>query len=251
MKVTTIQKPLEYTIEAMGEKWRQGDKLKGTLKIKNHGAEKIVLPLVKVNLCEGHYKKVKARDVKGWISLETQNFPENLVINPSEENTYAFDFKLAENCSVTDKNGSLYLTFFDKEETWPTGNIELVIEPKVVIKEVLQILENFLRFKVKEIKSGKGVLEVKLVPPSSRELSNLDGLTLSISEVDKNLSFKYFFNLRSLDLASATMQVEKKTKEVVQTFNSKQYLIYGDSINQDFIIESVKGVLDGVKTKTL
>ena len=251
MKVTTIQKPLEYTIEAMGEKWRQGDKLKGTLKIKNHGTEKILLPILKVNLCEGHYKKIKAKDSKGWVIVDTHDFSGNLGIEPAEENTYSFEFMLSENCSVTDKNGSLYLAFYDKEEILPTGNIELVIEPKLVIKEVLQILENFLRFKVKEIKSGKGVLEVKLIPPSSRELSNLDGVTLSISEVDKNLNFKYFFNLRSLDLAGPAMQVEKKTKEIVQTFNSKQYLIYGDSINQDFIIESVKGVLDGVKTKTL
>ncbi|MBC7429600.1 MAG: hypothetical protein H7336_13365 [Bacteriovorax sp.] len=251
MKGTIILRPLEYTIEAIGEKWHQGDKLKGSLKVKNQSAEKIELPLLKVTLYEGHYKKIKAKDAKGWTVVSQNILAETLTLNPSEEKDYSFEFKLAENCSVTDKTGSLYLGFNDKSEIIPTGNIELVVEPKILIQQILQIIENFLRFKVKEIKSGKGMLEVKLNPPASREMSSVDGLVLNISEIEKNLVFKYFFNLRGLDLASATIQVEKKTKEIEQTFTSKQYMIYGDSINQDFIIESVQSVLNIVKTKTL
>lgn len=251
MKATIILKPLEYTLEAIGEKWHQGDKLKGTLRVKNNSAEKIEVPVLKVTLYEGHYKKVKAKDAKGWNVVAQNVLAEKLTMNPSEEKDYSFEFKLADNCSITDKTGSLYLGFNDSHEVIPTGNVELVVEPKLVIQQILTIIENFLRFKVKEIKSGKGMLEVKLTPPTSREMSSVDGLTLNMSEIEKNLALKYFFNLRGLDLASATMQVEKKTKEVEQTFTSKQYLIYGDSINQDFIIESVQSVLNGVKTKTL
>jgi hypothetical protein len=251
MKGTIVLRPLEYTLEAMGEKWHQGDKLKGTLKVKNISTEEVELPILKVVIAEGHYKKIKAKDTKGWNSIQESILAEKQVILPSEEKEYSFEFKLAENCTVTDKNGSLYLAFFDKDEKSPVGHIELVVEPKIVIKQILQILENFLRFKVKEIKSGKGLLEVKLASPASRELSNIDGVLLSISEVDKTLIMKFFFNFRALDMSSPTMQVEKKTKEVEQSFTSKQYLIYGDSINQDFIVEAVRTILDTVKTKTL
>ncbi|MBC7712221.1 MAG: hypothetical protein H7177_02720 [Rhizobacter sp.] len=251
MKATIILKPLEYTLEAIGEKWYQGDKLKGTLKVKNNSAEKIEIPVLKVTLYEGQYKKVKAKDAKGWSVVSENILADKLALNPSEEKDYSFEFKLVENCSVTDKTGSLYLGFNDNNEKIPTGNVELNVFPKVVITQILTIIENFLRFKVKEIKSGKGVLEVKLTPPTSREMSSVDALTLNISEIEKNLNLKYNFNLRGLDLASATMAVEKKTKEVEQTFTSKQYLIYGDSINQDFIIESFQSVLNGVKTKTM
>ena len=158
MKATIVLKPLEFSLEAFGEKWHQGDKLKGTLKIKNHSSDKLELPQLKVALCEGHYKKVKARDAKGWNCISENVLASNLTINPNEEKEYPFEFKLADNCNVTDKNGSLYLAFYDKDEANPTGNIELLVEPKVVIKEILQIIENFLRFKVKEIKSAKGVL---------------------------------------------------------------------------------------------
>jgi hypothetical protein len=251
MKATVIFKPLEYSLEAVGEKWHQGDLLKGTLKIKNHSAEKIDLPILKVALCEGHYKKIKAKDAKGWKCISENILAEKLTINPSEEKDYSFEFKLAETCAITDKTGSLYLAFFDKEEAIPAGNIELVIAPKLIVKQILEIFENFLRFKVKETKSGKGMVEIKLVPPTSRELSNVDGLLLSISEVEKNLTLKYFFNFRVLNIAGATMQSEKATKEIEQNFTSKQYLMYGDSINQDFIIQSVQEVLNGVKTKML
>lgn len=251
MKGLVFLKPLEYSIEAVGEKWHQGDKLIGSLKIKNHSSEKIELPILKVALCEGHYKKIKAKDEKGWIVVSEVTLSEILIIDPSEEKNYSFEFKLSENCSITDKNGSLYLAFFDKDEKNPAGHIELVIEPKIVIQQILQILESFLRFKVKEIKYSKGMIEVKLIPPASRELSNLDGLLLSISEVEKKLTLKYFFNLRVLNITGASMQSEKATREMEQNFNSNQYLIYGDSINQDFIIASVQEILNGVKTKIL
>ena len=245
MKATIIQKPLEYTLEAIGEKWHQGDMLHGSLKVKNNSAEKIEVPLLKVTLFEGQYKKVKAKDKKGWKSIAENTFVEKLLLNPAEEKEYPIAFKLAENCSITDKTGSLYLGFSDHHEIIPTGNVELNVEPKIVLQQILTIIENFLRFKVKEIKSGKGVLEVKLVPPGSRELSNLDGLLLSMTEIDKNLTLKYFFNLRVLNITGATMQSEKATKEIDQIFTSKQYMI-----NQDFIIQSFQTVLDGVKSKT-
>ena len=251
MKATVFLNPLEYSIEAIGEKWHQGDKLKGSLKIKNSGVEKIELAVVKVAICQGNYKKIKAKDIKGLSIASEYILSEACIINPMEECVYSFDFKLSENCNITDKNGSLYLAFFDKDDKNPAGHIELRIEPKIVIQQILQILESFLRFKVKEIKYNKDLIEVKLVPPSSRELSNVDGLLLSMSEIDKNLTLKFFFNLRVLNISGVTMQSEKTTKEMEQKFNSKQYLIYGDSINQEFIIESVQEILNLVKTKLL
>ena len=251
MKVTVFLNPLEYSLEAFGEKWHQGDELKGSLKIKNNSAEKINLAVVKVALCQGNYKKIKVKDAKALSIASEYILSEAVTIGPMEECIYAFKFKLPENCNITDKNGSLYLAFFDKDETTPAGHIELFIEPKIVIQQVLQILESFLRFKVKEIKYNKDLIEVKLVPPASRELSNIDGLLLSMAEIEKNLTLKYFFNLRVLNISGVTMQSEKTTKEMEQSFNSKQYLIYGDSINQDFIIESVQEVINLVKTKLL
>ena len=251
MKALVFLNSLEYTLEAFGEKWHQGDSLKGSLKIKNNSSEKVEIDNLKVALCQGLYKKIKIKDPKGLNIVSEKNLSETRIINPMEECVYPFEFKLSENCSISDKSGSLHLAFFDKDEKVPSGHIELFIEPKVVIQQILQILENFLRFKVKEIKYNNELIEVKLIPPNSRELSNVDKLQLSISEIEKNLTLKYFFNLRVLNISGATMQSEKTTKEIQQNFNSKEYMIYGDSINQDFIIAAFQEVLNVVKTKLI
>lgn len=251
MKGIVFLKPLEYSIEIIGERWHQGDSLKGFLKIKNHSLEIVELPLLKLALSEGNYKKIKSKDLKAWSIVSENILSEALIINPSEVKDYSFEFSLAENCKITDKTGSLYLVFFDKDEKTPAGHIELVIEPKVAIQKILQILESFLRFKVKEVKYSKGMIEVKLLPPMSRELSNLDTFELSLSEIEKSLTLNYFVNLRVLNIAGATMKSEKVTKEMKQFFSSKEYLLYGDSVNQDFIVESVQKVLNSVKTKIL
>ena len=251
MKGTTFLKPLEFILEAIGEKWSQGDKIKGSLKIRNHSGDNITLPLVKIMLAEGNYKKIKAKDAKAFSKIEESDVGSNIALLGNEEKEFPFEFKISETSSITDKNGSLYLAFFDKDDTQPASHIELVIEPRPVIKQTLEIIENFIRFKVKEMKSVKGMVEVKLMPPSSREMSNIDSLILSLSEKDKTLTLKYAFNLRGIDMSSGTMQTQKKTKDFEQVFTSKQYMIYGDSLNQDFIIASLQSILAEVKPKLL
>ena len=74
---------------------------------------------------------------------------------------------------------------------------------------------------------------------------------LSLKEVDKNLTLNYLFNVRVLDMSSGAMQTQKKTKAFEQIFNSKQYLMYGEALNQDFILGSLNAVVNEVKPKFL
>jgi hypothetical protein len=94
-------------------------------------------------------------------------------------------------------------------------------------------------------------VEVKLNPPTSREFNLVDSLVLSMSEIDNTLIMNYFFNTRGIDMSNSSMQVQKKTKVIEQKINSKQYLLYGKSLNQDFILESINSVLNEVKSKML
>lgn len=249
MKATIFSKPLEYNIEAAGEKWRQGDKLKGSLTIKNHGTEQIALPALKICLSEGIYKKIKAKEAKAWKSLFEQELENPFRLAAGEEKHYSFEYAIPENALITDKNGSLYLACFDKEEL-PSGHIELVIEPKLVIAQILETIQNFLRFKVVQIKSTKGQVEVKLAPPASRELSTIEAMILCLAEVNKTLTLKYEIHMRSLDMSGGSMSAQKKTREFEQSFTAKQYLQY-DSLNQDFILQSINAILDEVKPKFL
>jgi hypothetical protein len=250
MKGTIFLKPLEYNLEVIGEKWRQGDKIRGSLKVRNHGADAVDFPELNVVLCEGTYKKIKAKDAKGWKSLIETKLEDKFTLKPAEEKSYSFEYTLPEDCLVTDKNASLYLAFFDRD-VLPAGHIELVIEPKLVISQILDLIQSFLRFKVVQVKFTKGMIEVKLTPPaSSRELSTIDTLILSLAEKEKALLMNYEFNMRVLDMTGGVMQSQKKTREFDQSFTSRQYLQY-DSLNQDFILESINSVLNEVRPKFL
>ncbi len=254
MKGIIVLQPFEYTLEAVGEKWRQGDKLKGFLTVKNNSADQVEVPAMKISIRAGNFKKVKSKEKKAWEIIEEIILGEKIILKASEVKNYSFEFLLPENCVITDKNGSVYLAYEDlsalgKELPWPVGHIELLIEPKIVMHQVLEIFENFLRFKIGQTKYADGMVEVKMTPPTSRELSHVDSFVLSMSEIEKSLKLQYLFNLRVLEMVGTTMVSEKKTKQFEQILTSKQYLIYGNSPNQEFILESIQSILKDVKPK--
>lgn len=243
MKGTIFLKPLEYNIIADGESWRQGDKIKGSLKIKNHCTDKIELPFLKISLVVGHFKKIKTKDKKAWEILSEIMLGEKFSMGSLEEKEFFWSFELPEDCQITDKDRSVYLTFKDQDEIWPTGQLELVVNPKIVIKQFLEILENFLRFKTVQTKFSKGMVEIKMNPPTSKELSHVESLVLRMKEVDKTLDLEYIFNLHVFEIVAGNMMAQKKIKQVDQKLTSKQYHLYGDSLNQDFIISSISSVI--------
>ena len=251
MKGTTFFKSLEYNLETIGERWRQGEKIQGILKIKNNSTEKVELPFFNISLCSGNYKKIKSKNIKAWEVLAETTLGKDILIQPLEEKEFPWNFVLPEDCRITDKDGSLYLTFLDKTYDWPTGYIELIINPKIVMLQFLEIFENFLRFKVAQTKFSKGMVEVKLKPATSREFSHVESLVIQMKEVDENLSIVYIFNLNVLEMLSGNLMAQKKIKQFEQTISSKQFYLYKDSPNQDFIIELINSVLKEIKPKFL
>jgi hypothetical protein len=249
MKSTIFAKPLEYSIVADGEKWRQGDRVKGVLKIKNHAPESAELPCLKIALAIGNFKKIKLKDQKAWDSLASFSVGEKIVIDASEEKEFSFDFLLPEDCQITEKDKSIYLIFFSHEDSWPTGQLELVIDPKLVMLQFLEIMESFLRFKVVQRKFSKGMVEIKLNPPSSKELSHLESLVIRMKEVDKTLDLEYIFNTHAFEMVAGNMIAQKKTTKIDQTLTSKQYYIYGDSPNHDFIKTTISSAINKATPK--
>ncbi|MBC7538006.1 MAG: hypothetical protein H7281_04245 [Bacteriovorax sp.] len=243
MKGTIILKPLEYNIFADGEKWRQGDMIKGSLKIKNHSMDNIELPALKISLAVGNFKKIKSKDKKAWESLAEIAFGEKISVAPSEEKEFTWEFKLPEDCQITENDKSIFLTYKDHDDTWPTGLLELVVDPKIVIIQFLEILDNYLRFKVGTPKFSKGLVEIKCKPPTSKEMSHVDSLILRMKEVDKTLDIQYIFNLHVFEMVAGNIMAQKKITQVDQQLTSKQYYIYGNSLNHDFLISSISTVI--------
>lgn len=243
MKGIFIVKPLEYNLSADGEKWRQGEKIKGQIIIKNHGSEKIELNHLNILLNVGMQKKVKVKNLGAFEKVLANNLGEKISLGASEVKEFPFEFLLPEDGPINDKDKSVYLLLSDNQDAWPLGMLELGVIPKKIIEDFLEIFKNFLRFKIGPIKYSKGMVEVKLTPPNSRELGHVESLVLRMIEVNKIVVMEYIFTLLSFDMASGNMLALKKTIQVDRSLTAKQYTIYGDSLNQEFLIAEFSGVI--------
>ena len=151
MKGTFFSKPLEWNIETVGESWQQGEILKGTLKVKNHGSEAMDLTGTGVGLAFADIKKVQTR-AEGAIKPEATESLEGKNLDPGSEVTLDFSFPLSSNGPVTDKKSSYYLSF---GKNFIEGQLQLKIEPKALYSKIVGLLDTFYRFKMKEYKTSK------------------------------------------------------------------------------------------------
>lgn len=246
MKGTFFSKPLEWNIETNKESWGQGEAVEGILKVKNHSSDTVDISNSGVGLAWAEIKKVHAR-TEGAMKFEVkETFSSNL--GPSEARELSFKLVLPPNCAVTDKKASFFLTY-GKE--CAENHLMLKIEPKILFTKVIGLLDTFHRFKLKEVKAAKNGVEYKLVPPTSREMANLESLNLIFSMNGDNLQMDYDFQVRKLDTESVTTKVNKVGVKIQKLLTPKEFSLGKDMINQDALLKSLDSVLSEVKLKSV
>ena len=127
MKGTFFSKPLEWNIETNGESWQQGDTLTGTLKVKNHGTDKIILDDMGVALAYADIKKIHSRADGALKSEITKTF--KCEIKPGETTEISFAFPIGSNSPVTDKKSSYYLAF---GKNFSESNLQVNVELRLL-----------------------------------------------------------------------------------------------------------------------
>lgn len=247
MKGTFFNKPLEWNIETSGESWQQGDILKGTLKVKNHGAESVSLSDCGVGLAYADIKKVHTRTEGALKPEATATFSES-EIKAAEEISLDFSFPITLNGGITDKKSSYYLSF---GRNFLEAQLQVKVEPKILYTKIVGLLDTFGRFKVKEIKSAKKGVEFKLLPPTSREMANIESLLLTCSMKEENLLLRFDFQVKRLDTSSVTTKVNKESVSIEKALLPKEYSLGKDMINQDQLLKTVEAVLSEVKMKSV
>lgn len=247
MKGTIFNRPLEWNIETTGESWNQGDTIKGILRVKNHGTEIVSLLDSGVALAYADIKKVHARS-EGALKIEAKEIFQVSELKASAETQLDFSFLISPNSPVTDKKASYYLAF---GKNFNVSHLMLQIAPKALYSKVVGLMDTFQRFKVKEIKAVKKGVEYKLLPPTSREMANIESLLLTFSMLDDNLKMKFDFQVKKLDTSSITTKVNKESVSLEKTLSPKEYSLGRDMIHQDVLLKVVEGVLSEVKLKTV
>lgn len=247
MKGTFFNKPLEWNIETTGESWQQGETLKGTLRVKNHGTESLDLSHSGVGLAHADIKKVHSRSEGALRPEATITFSEK-ELSPGAEAQLDFSFPISANGAVTDKKSSYYLCF---GRNFVESQLQVKVEPKALFSKIIGLMDTFQRFKVKEVKATKKGVEFKLLPPTSREMANIDTLLLTFSMEEENLSMKFDFQVKKLDTSSVTTKVNKESVSLQRTLSPKEYGLGRDMINQEHLLKTLESVLAEVKMKAV
>jgi hypothetical protein len=245
MKGTYFQKPLEWNIETPDESWQQGGKVRGILRVKNHGNEPASLKSCGAGLAYADIKKVHAK-AEGILKPRPQmTFPEG-DLAPGETKELNFELDLPANCPVSDKRATYFLTYGkDSKE----NHLQMNIQPRVLFGKLVSLLDTFQRFKLKEFKGTKNGVEYKLIPPTSREMANLDSLLLSLEMEGETLNLSFEFQVRKLDTSGVTNSIKKETAKIKKSLAPKEYSLGRDMINQDALLKMFESVIGEVKIK--
>lgn len=247
MKGTFFSKPLEWNIETDKESWQQGETLNGTLKVRNHGTESMDLAGSGVGLGEADIKKVQTRAAGALKPSKTFEFSEKS-LSPGGETSLNFSFEIGPNASVTDKKSSFYLMY---GKGFIESQLQVKVVPKDLYQKVMGLMDTFHRFKLKEYKTAKKGVEYKLIPPSSREMANVESLLLTFSMAEDQLVMKFDFQVKKLDTSSVTTKINKESLAIEKTLTPREYSLGRDMINQDQILKSLEAVLNEVKMKNV
>jgi hypothetical protein len=247
MKGTFFSKPLEWSIETQGENWQQGSVINGSLKVKNHGTEPFNLQQAGVAIAYADVKKVHAR-TEGVLRPEVNQIFSQETIAPGETLELTFSLPLKENCPITDKKGSYFLTY-GRQLT--ENHLMLKVDPKNLFGKIIGLLDTFSRFKLKEVKSAKTGVEYKLIPPTSREMANVESLTLMMAMIGETLQMTFDFQVKKLDTASVTTKINKESIKIKRDLPQKEYSLGRDMINQDQLLKAIESVISEVKMKSV
>ena len=251
MKGIFFQKPLELELGIVGESWGQGETITGTLKVKNHGAENILLKDFGVRLCLGISKEIKIKSSKAFTQNAQHLFDPTTEVAPGSEVDLSFCFPLTKDAPISEKSQGLYLLCGFKENPFENGMMELKISPYKDIINLLEVFENLLRFKVKSLKNKKNRLEAVMVVPSSKDYSSVQQLKILINMIDNNLDIEFNFKLKKISFEDGVISAKDSKLQVKKLLTPKEYLIYGDAFNQDKVLTLLQEVIEEIKVKPI
>lgn len=245
MKGAYFQKPLAWNIETIGESWEQGSLVRGTLKVTNQGAETVSLENAGVGLAYAEIKKVHSR-VDGALKPSPRKDFSSASLAPGESMELPFELPLPENCAISDKKASYFITYgLGAGDT----HLQLNVHPRKLFTMLVGLLDTFHRFKLKDMKGTKKGVEYKLIPPTSRDMANLEGLLLGMEMTGDTLALSFEFQVKKLDTSGVTNSIRKETAKIQRVLQPKEYSLGRDMINQDGLLKVFESVIGEVKLK--
>ncbi len=249
MKGTFFQKPFEFKLSVEGESWRQSQEVSGVLTVKNQGNATLSLDGTRVQLAYGQLRKVRQKSPKAFEILQAETLQGAPTLDPQKEIQLPWKFKTDLNIPISDTGASLFLLYGQLPEQDKMGQLQLTFHPSEIIQEFLNAITVQFRFVQKTIKSSKGYVEVKLVPPTAKAFAMLEHLILSFRFDGDTLGVDYEFQIKKLEPTVGSMVVKKELKQTSQAFTAAQYRLPSGRLNHEIMESSIREALGQIESK--
>jgi len=250
MKGLFVAKPLLFNLEIPGDDFCQGDNLITTLTVTNSSAQALEPLPVTLDLCCADLKKLKARDAAALSVVQSSNGFKISALAAQSAEKFNFTFSLDRNCVVSDKADSLCFQY--GSGALPNGLTQLpvTVKPHRHIQNIITVFESPLQFIPRSYRTKNGWVEYKLKPPSSRELAQLEELTIAFSFAADALKLRYDFKIKSFDTSTTKGSIKKTKSSFEQTISASEYLLTEHHLNISFlegkISEALQSVASGI-----
>jgi len=233
MKGVFFQQQVEYGLEVAGEEWRQGDPLSCVLRVKNHGSAAKSLSGVSLSLAVGNLKKIKQKAEDAFTTIAAADLSISSEIEPQQDLSFDWTFKIDNNFSIADKASSPYILFGPADGEESNGQLPVALQPHPHIQVLHRILETTFRFVLKQQRSAKGWVEAKFKPSSAPRFSTLEHLMLYSRFDGDDLVLRYVFHVKRLAATASSVGLQKSKVETKQQLDSARYLFPGGIVNHD------------------
>jgi hypothetical protein len=271
MKGTHIYQGKEFQVNIEGEKWNQGDRIRGHFQAKFESGSLADLQEPGVMLAYIPSKRIKRGSLADQLTImECKTFSAEEL---ADFKKCTWDFYLGTEMLITEKAGSLFLLFGETTDIENMGKLQIVIDPHPLLEGLLEIMRTFFRFKPKEWKNKEGSITCKLVPPDGRDFSTMKVLDLIgvVKETgagdssheegrprpgrshgkEKFLHLKFLFTVNGLQHDTISTKLTQAQKEYSLVLSPKDYLTFGTALNQDRLISEITQILEQVRPKLL
>lgn len=238
MRGTFFLEGTELILKTQEESWCQGDIVNTSLEIKGEVIKREDF-FFGLYLCD--LKKLKKKE-EGFLK-------ENIITHSLKElkANNEFSFPLSIKAPITDTSLTPCLFVGNPKKISEGGLLQLQVKPWKPIQELLALIENFERFKIKTIKNKKDQISIALIPPASKEYGHIQSLTIVLNRTEEDLKFQFEFKIKKLGYEAGQVQSMIEKKVIKKSFPEKDLFFFGDSLNQDKILAFFKETLQETK----
>jgi hypothetical protein len=241
MKASIHLSSWQIGLQTDGEQWPQNGLVRGTLTALNQGPTAALIPQVQIVL-----KNQKKLADKNSATVVADFTGESKSIAANATATWKFALKL--NDQITDKYFAPYLIFGMPQQL--TGSLALTVTLADTWANYLKVWQDRLRFKAKEVRSKGAQVEIKLVPPSSRDYAHLKKISAIWSQDEqKNLHATYKIVMQELGVHDGTAALAEVKKEITQTLTPRQYEFSPGMINTEAFATAAEEMAQQMKMR--